>query len=1409
MHNAFIHRRSYVTNSALFASEPHTAAPIVLSHESLWVDSQLIPNTMGSVLTEEHTVDTSNNDAYFDATGNLVHSPTRNGRPLAAVQKRVRLELTRGSYSEYTSDSVDLRRLIHRNYTTAHSIAVETLADGEMTVLAGHMWSVQHMAGLITVHAGMTPPDRLYVTAYFYCGRVGLDASITNPTTDDIVEGVSNKFFSKELLLSHINDLAADDEVTLALSVSSTDHLVEGVHNHFFTQERFDTALGTKTIDDIAASETSRLVTTETMNNLGLGLGGVTELELVPQTTPPVQTTGKLYVEREGGEDVLFFGDQPLGRAEPGQTRAPAINTTATAVDGIGHFTGSFDGQTRGVHTGDVIGNVTGFVSDLGNHPIIETKILGDGEGHWVGTVNADVVGKFEGYAKVVTGSIDNASHVTVGTYDASASLHVQAQDRQFRISHTSGESAEINCFPTGDLHISVAETAVVAIPRIECDSIKCHSSIHVADVLADQINCVGIKNNFYGITEVGRIEDVSEIVAEVGLLSAAEIGRTNTQALSCHNGMIGDASISVAAVHTLVVDTAACESLTSDTLSVANFHVEQLSFDASVFLENPNLIFNTLSASAATLDRLSIGSQTVGNLVVQAGTELDNLTASSITTPTITASSISVAELALNHLELPVLSVQDGYALTAMVSLSHTHTAIVDALSAASTATTELRAESLHVQSISTGSFLGLDIVTRDLSAAGVTINSLHAIALEANTALATTLSVHALQADVLSCATAECRAMDAVHLSVSEATADHLGARVLSTSTAYSDTAHANKQSALSIGTLEIFANNAYLQTLSSGSLFSDSLSVSRVVANALSVQGLSTDTHTTHMLSVNALHARRVENTALSVANLTADTARVHALSCSSGIVADNASLSHLSALSLASTSLSVARSYAHTLQSELTQIALLSVSNARLQHGTAATLSCSALKCDDIHAPRARIDVLSVHSLVGVDLASGTSGGGVSEEFVQNIFLSVNALISALSVSATVPNSLSCQLVLADELSSSTLATPIATINTLASEHARIASLSVGTLHGLVLTQELSVTGVASHLSASSLTSSDLSCATIFVDNIVRSLPHASDVANPAVLTTSTTGDFALFEEETKHSGDMIVEGSLYVTDTIFMGTQPALRIENVQHIVASSISVGELAVGMLTGIGEGTLGSVVSNLLSVSPHDTVHEGNMLVDGNLVVSGVVLTGAHNKLLSETGSFEMAGSLSISGDVITGDVNLTQRLDDIENAILSGSALSVSTSLDTSIIDEMRARMDQVENKTYDSDILAPETKASELADISIMAQAADGSIQLLTPFAFDQTTELSAVARVSALETLLSSVSQRQMLLYDADENVVHFTTPQLPALDTSLPLQTRVQNVNSVVSALNNLKTFRLTADGSAIRLLPV
>jgi hypothetical protein len=122
----------------------------------------------------------------------------------------------------------------------------------------------------------------------------------------------------------------------------------------------------------------------------------------------------------------------------------------------------------------------------------------------------------------------------------------------------------------------------------------------------------------------------------------------------------------------------------------------------------------------------------------------------------------------------------------------------------------------------------------------------------------------------------------------------------------------------------------------------------------------------------------------------------------------------------------------------------------------------------------------------------------------------------------------------------------------------------------------------------------------------------------------------------------------------------MGTQPSLNIENVQNITASNISVGELAVGMLTGIGGGTLGGsisdVVTNLLSVSPHDTVHEGNMQIEGNLIVSGVVLTGAHNKLMHNHGYFNMDGTLSLSGDIISNGINIIETLLSLHNKLES---------------------------------------------------------------------------------------------------------------------------------------------------------
>ena len=51
LNNAFLHRKSFVTETRLHALEPFSAVPVVLSHESLWVDSALIPGGEGGDLS--------------------------------------------------------------------------------------------------------------------------------------------------------------------------------------------------------------------------------------------------------------------------------------------------------------------------------------------------------------------------------------------------------------------------------------------------------------------------------------------------------------------------------------------------------------------------------------------------------------------------------------------------------------------------------------------------------------------------------------------------------------------------------------------------------------------------------------------------------------------------------------------------------------------------------------------------------------------------------------------------------------------------------------------------------------------------------------------------------------------------------------------------------------------------------------------------------------------------------------------------------------------------------------------------------------------------------------------------------------------------------------------------------------
>jgi hypothetical protein len=1250
LQNAVLHRKSFVTNTGLHASEPYIAAPIILSHESLWIDSEMIPLSVPTLRSAN-----PGNAEFLDPAGEVTLTQIQDGNILAVVEKKVHVVLSRGIYAEYNSNTEDLRRLIHQNYSNGYLPLVEYADQGTMMVLPAHLWTVHQMSGLLLVNAEVTHTN-LYLTAYFYCGRVGLSKRIKDPTTDDIVEGVANKFFTKDLLMTHINDLSMEGSTNFVLSVSNSDSVIEGVYNKFFTHENFDDAFHTKTLDDLQPSDKGRLVNAASMRDLNLRVGGVTELGFSSRSQPD-NTSGKLYVEQEAGRNVLFFEDTRVG----GVVESPKLTLAAHTEGGMGNFTGSFQGETRGVHTGDVIGNVTGFVSDLGNHPIIEAKILGSGEGHWVGTVNADVVGKFEGHAKIVTGSIDNAYHITIGTYDSTASLHVKANDKHMQLSHTNGSTALIECLSNGILDISCS---AIRVPSVSCDTLA-SQAIRTHELTADAINCAGIQNSFYGIFEAGRIEDVSELIADTATLTHSNATWSRTSDLSCGNALISVAYANLGVLSTISVNSCYANELTTTTLSVSNFHVENLSFDASLFLENPNLVFNSLSVSSAVLSKTSVGRVDCDNLTVRTAAEVPYLYTEFSKSTTITANYLSVSTLHLaadSVLEIGFLSVNTLHATDSLYALCSVNTCFVNEVIATNTST-----QSLHTDSVYSSLLDSLTISTSLLQCETVEcgvvgVISMSALTLNAGAFVASNSNLSSCVISFMSCADAQIDTLHIENATVQTLSTGGVNTGVLSAHTLSVLSAGAFSQTVSYLSASIIVASVVEALSISSHRIDSEQLHSVSLASTYLSVNYAETENLFARSLSVQFTSMEHATIDVLSVASSLSNVLRVqNTISCAQMLVVPIAHMSTASITLLDSESIVAAQASVHTLNAYASFVSLLSVSNAEFTRASVSVISCSALNCDDVTAPRGSFSILSVNQIVGVDL-----GAELTEQYIDSLFLSlsdsIDETIGTLSLSS-VQNmddllTLSCSSGKIDLLRTDEVRSTVIQSDSIYVSELVVTSLSVSTLHGIVLTQNLSVTGLVDHISTSSVTTSDLSCGTLFVNNIQRTIPHISSTANPAVLTSSNVGDFALFAEDAKHSGDMIIEGSLYVTDTIFMGTEPALVIENVQHMVASSISVGELAVGMLTGIGGSTIGGsiydMISNLLSVSPHDTVHEGNMQIEGNLVVSGVVLTGAHNKLMNNNGFFEMDGTLSVSGDVLANGTNLSQTITDLKQRV-----------------------------------------------------------------------------------------------------------------------------------------------------------
>lgn len=211
--------------------------------------------------------------------------------------------------------------------------------------------------------------------------------------------------------------------------------------------------------------------------------------------------------------------------------------------------------------------------------------------------------------------------------------------------------------------------------------------------------------------------------------------------------------------------------------------------------------------------------------------------------------------------------------------------------------------------------------------------------------------------------------------------------------------------------------------------------------------------------------------------------------------------------------------------------------------------------------------------------------------------------------------------------------------------------KVDTLSVNTIHGITLTT--SISGITQTISVSDLTTNTLSCSVLTFDTLKRSSPAYTSDANPALMTSAANADIAFINNDAQLFGDMVIQGSLFVTDTIFIGLEPSLNIENVNNLRASFISVGTLQVDVITGLTN-TGASLIENFFNEG--DTLHQGNMQVDGNLIVTGMLLTGSYNTL----NEFAFSGALSVSNDVYIQDISvkdaildLRHRLQVLENA------------------------------------------------------------------------------------------------------------------------------------------------------------
>lgn len=185
---------------------------------------------------------------------------------------------------------------------------------------------------------------------------------------------------------------------------------------------------------------------------------------------------------------------------------APESDVTTGAL-----VTGQHEGSTRGIHVGDVVGNLKGYVESLDNHRTLNATVIGELHGHVDGTFQGEVTGTFTGSALIDGGEISHLESLAVGTTAHTVSpVVIRASDHHVRLETAAGtRAATIGLRENGDVVIDAVLSAHSAnIGALQSVNVEC----------AQLRALLGIRNSYAGVREVGVLMGVSDAEVERGL---------------------------------------------------------------------------------------------------------------------------------------------------------------------------------------------------------------------------------------------------------------------------------------------------------------------------------------------------------------------------------------------------------------------------------------------------------------------------------------------------------------------------------------------------------------------------------------------------------------------------------------------------------------------------------------------------------------------------------------------------------------------------------------------------------------------------------------------------------------------------------------------------------------------------